>query len=353
MRIHQRYVPEAFLAPEAQAGFLTSLDRLAAHLGRLRRIAPDRTRTPIERRRTAMPSDATTSARRATCPAAIADEYLALADLLEAAGPPVWDAPSLCEGWRTREVVAHVTMPARYDGPGLHGGAGGRGRRLHPPVEHGGGARRRAARARLLADLRSEVLHGWQPPGGGMDGALTHCVIHGLDIVEAVPLADRVPDDRILRVLSLVAGPGGPNLFGTDLSGRGAARRRPRVVLRVRRARRRAGPGAGAGGLRAPAAGGATARRGGRHASRSAERLRQLARQKAHRAVAAGLLDRDRPIGQAGRAGRGAPAGKRALRARTSQTVRAMPRLTSWRPVHRVVHAGGTRGSTTTRPSGP
>ena len=29
----------------------------------------------------------------------------------------MWDAPSLCEKWRTREVVAHVTMPARYDGP--------------------------------------------------------------------------------------------------------------------------------------------------------------------------------------------------------------------------------------------
>ena len=35
VRIHQRYVPEAFMAPEAQAGFLTSLDRLASHLGRL------------------------------------------------------------------------------------------------------------------------------------------------------------------------------------------------------------------------------------------------------------------------------------------------------------------------------
>ena len=32
LRIHQRYVPEAYMAPEAQAGFLTSLDRLAAHL---------------------------------------------------------------------------------------------------------------------------------------------------------------------------------------------------------------------------------------------------------------------------------------------------------------------------------
>jgi uncharacterized protein YndB with AHSA1/START domain len=32
VRIHQTYVPEAFLAPEAQAGFQSSLDRLAAYL---------------------------------------------------------------------------------------------------------------------------------------------------------------------------------------------------------------------------------------------------------------------------------------------------------------------------------
>ena len=43
----------------------------------------------------------------------VAEEYVALADLLDSAGPGVWDAPSLCEGWRTREVVAHVTMPVR------------------------------------------------------------------------------------------------------------------------------------------------------------------------------------------------------------------------------------------------
>jgi uncharacterized protein YndB with AHSA1/START domain len=35
VRIHQRYVPEAFMAPEVRAGFLSSLDRFAAHLGRI------------------------------------------------------------------------------------------------------------------------------------------------------------------------------------------------------------------------------------------------------------------------------------------------------------------------------
>ncbi len=46
VRIHQRYVPDAFMAPEAQAGFLTSLERLAAHLGRLSSGPPP---SPTER----------------------------------------------------------------------------------------------------------------------------------------------------------------------------------------------------------------------------------------------------------------------------------------------------------------
>lgn len=150
---------------------------------------------------------------------AIADEYGALADLLESAEPDTWDAPSLCEGWRTREVVAHMTMPARYSGPAFMAeleAAGGDFTRLSDTVaERDAGLPTTA----LLADLRCEVLHGWRPPGGGLDGALTHCVIHELDIVEAVPLTRRVPEARIRAVLALVATAGSPNMFGVDLSG--------------------------------------------------------------------------------------------------------------------------------------
>lgn len=161
----------------------------------------------------------TTTAHGDVVSESIAEEFLALAGLLEAAGPPVWDAPSLCEGWRTREVVAHVTMPVRYSGPAFMAeleAAGGDFGRLSNTVAARDGA---LPTERLLADLRSDVLHGWQPPGGGIDGALTHCVVHCLDIVESVPLARRVPDARIARVLSLVVAPAAPNLFGTDLSG--------------------------------------------------------------------------------------------------------------------------------------
>ncbi len=37
-----------------------------------------------------------------------------LADLLESATDAQWDTPSPCEGWRVREVIAHMTMAARY-----------------------------------------------------------------------------------------------------------------------------------------------------------------------------------------------------------------------------------------------
>ncbi|MGQ4421520.1 TIGR03085 family metal-binding protein, partial [Streptomyces violaceoruber] len=45
-------------------------------------------------------------------------ERLLLADLLETAGP---DAPTLCEGWRTRDLAAHVVVRERR--PDAAGGA--------------------------------------------------------------------------------------------------------------------------------------------------------------------------------------------------------------------------------------
>jgi uncharacterized protein (TIGR03083 family) len=152
--------------------------------------------------------------------AELAAGYRALADLLQSAGPAEWDAPSLCAGWRTREVVAHMTMPARYDGPAFMAelqASGGDFTDLSNRVAARDGALPVAA---LLADLRSPVLHTWQPPGGGEEGALVHCIVHTLDIVEGVPLDHRLPATSIRPVLGLVVseGTGTPNLFGVDLS---------------------------------------------------------------------------------------------------------------------------------------
>ena len=40
-----------------------------------------------------------------------------LAEALNGLPGSVWDKPTLCAGWRVREVVAHITMPFRDSGP--------------------------------------------------------------------------------------------------------------------------------------------------------------------------------------------------------------------------------------------
>src|SRR5215467_7348303 len=47
---------------------------------------------------------------------AITAERQDLADLLGDLPAGAWDAPTLCDGWRVRELVAHLTMPFRYSG---------------------------------------------------------------------------------------------------------------------------------------------------------------------------------------------------------------------------------------------
>ena len=97
----------------------------------------------------------------------MAPTYNGLADLLTTTAADAWDAPSLCEHWLVRHVIAHVTMPVRLT-PEQFGAemaaAGGDFTVLSDTV-----ATRDAALpvADLLDQLRSARLHAWQPPDGG------------------------------------------------------------------------------------------------------------------------------------------------------------------------------------------
>ena len=139
-----------------------------------------------------------------------------LADLLTATD--AWDAPSLCEKWLVRHVVAHVTMPARMT-PERFGAemaaAGGDFAVLSDTV-----AERDAALpvADLLEQLRSPGLHAWQPPGGGAAGALSHAVIHSLDVTVALGRPAVAPAEAATAVLDQLTARDGA-LFGVDLTG--------------------------------------------------------------------------------------------------------------------------------------
>ena len=146
----------------------------------------------------------------------VAPTYNRLADLLAAGDDAHWDTRSLCEGWLVRHVVAHVTMPVRLT-PEQFGAemaaAGGDFRVLSDTV-----ATRDAALpvSDLLSQLRSPALHAWQPPGGAA-GALSHSVIHSLDVTIALERPAVAPPEAVVTVLNQLTGANG-TWFGVDLT---------------------------------------------------------------------------------------------------------------------------------------
>jgi uncharacterized protein (TIGR03083 family) len=113
---------------------------------------------------------------------AVAAEFESLADLLDVASDAQWDTPSLCAGWRVREVIAHMTMAARYSEAEFMAELGRCGYDFTRLSNEIAARDANLPTDELLANLRSEVMQHWAPPGGGHHGALNHVVIHGLDV---------------------------------------------------------------------------------------------------------------------------------------------------------------------------
>jgi uncharacterized protein (TIGR03083 family) len=151
--------------------------------------------------------------------AEISAERRELATVFAEMDNAIWDGPTLCAGWRPREVLAHMTMPFRLSKRQFVAGmAAARGNfdRMANRYAH-----------RVAAELTPEQLvdglwenadFEWKPPGGGLVGALSHDVIHGLDITTAAGLERHVPFDRLRIVLDAIE-PRQVSYFGVDLDG--------------------------------------------------------------------------------------------------------------------------------------
>jgi uncharacterized protein (TIGR03083 family) len=187
VRIKQTNAPAEFLTPETQAGFMSSLDKFASHLALRQHIAAERRE---------------------------------LADVLAGLPPESWDAVSLCEGWRVREVVAHMTMPFRYS-PDRYGAemarSGGDFTAMSDRCAKEDAAS--MSPAELTTVLRDNAENPWVPPGGAPDSPLTHDVIHGLDFTEPLGIVREIPPARLRLVLDAVTSPLALHHFGVDLTG--------------------------------------------------------------------------------------------------------------------------------------
>jgi len=146
----------------------------------------------------------------------IIDERRRLADVLDGLTPQQWDAPSLCDGWAVRDVVAHVTMPFRTSAPRFVlelVRSGGRFAAMADRVARRDGAQPTDV---LVAWLRDNAEHPWTPPGGGKEGALTHDVVHGLDITRPLGIEREVQPERFRVVLDTLVSPRSRRHFGAE-----------------------------------------------------------------------------------------------------------------------------------------
>jgi uncharacterized protein (TIGR03083 family) len=117
----------------------------------------------------------------------IEQERLSLAALLENLSDDEWNAPSLCEGWRIKDVAAHVALAPQAPGPlamvveGVR--AGGRFHKINHdfPVRH---AERPGAD--LVAELREHAASRRLPKVTNYRNILFDVLVYGQDI--AIPL---------------------------------------------------------------------------------------------------------------------------------------------------------------------
>lgn len=141
-----------------------------------------------------------------------------LATLLAELSSAQWAAPSLCRGWRVREVVAHLTSTETQSW-----------QEFQAAVEAASGdinlACDRTARADsarfsdgdLLGIYRRRVPSRWTPGPDEEQAALAHEVIHGLDITRPLGLAD--PEPSVVAAAMMGGSPESIAFFGVDLSG--------------------------------------------------------------------------------------------------------------------------------------
>ena len=142
-----------------------------------------------------------------------------LADVLDTLTPEQWRGTTMCAGWTPGHVLAHLTMPFRISEQEFMQGlmqAGGDFTKFSDEI-----ADRdcQLPQSELVGILRDNADNPWTPPGGGAVGALSHDLIHGLDITWPLPVDFEIQDEAMSTVLDSMISPGTHTYFGVPLEG--------------------------------------------------------------------------------------------------------------------------------------
>lgn len=149
----------------------------------------------------------------------IAAHRRSLAAALETLSADQWRSPSLCAGWTATHVLAHQTMPFRISEADFMAGlqrCGGDFTKFSDEIAERDS---KLPPAELVAVLLDNAETPWSPPGGGLTGALTHDVIHGLDMTWPLGLTYEIADRATTAVLDALTSTGSRTLFGFPVEG--------------------------------------------------------------------------------------------------------------------------------------
>ncbi|HXW47653.1 MAG TPA: maleylpyruvate isomerase family mycothiol-dependent enzyme [Streptosporangiaceae bacterium] len=140
----------------------------------------------------------------------------ALAGALAGLTADQWHGESMCAGWTPAHVLAHQTMPFRISAKEFMAGLQRCGGDFTTFSDDVAERDSHIPPGELVAVLRDNADNPWSPPGGGMAGALSHDVIHGLDIGWPLGLRYEIPERAITIILDGIAR---ENYFGFSLDG--------------------------------------------------------------------------------------------------------------------------------------
>ena len=141
--------------------------------------------------------------------AVIDRERRALAELLEGLSDDQWDTLSLCEGWRVREVAAHLTLA--HTGLGRAVVEAVRARGSFDAMIRDTALRRAAApREELVAALRAMVGSRRRAPGVSPLEPMLDVLVHGQDIALPLGIERSMPLDAATTAATRVWTAGWP-----------------------------------------------------------------------------------------------------------------------------------------------
>jgi uncharacterized protein (TIGR03083 family) len=137
---------------------------------------------------------------------AIRSERVSLADALSGLPDDVWDKPSLCAGWRVRDVVAHLVATAQMTPPTFVVKLAASGFRF--PAMAAADIRRLTAGAGNadLVSLYGSLVGSRKAPPGPATSWLGETIVHGEDIFRAVGPHRDHPVEHVTAVADFYAG---------------------------------------------------------------------------------------------------------------------------------------------------